>query len=108
MTMAGTVVNAMSIDVEDYFHVSVFDGIVPRTRWTAMESRVVRNTERLLDIFAEYRVRSTFFILGWVAEELPEPALRRLVAEAGPAYAVLLRLVRPLWTRAERRTFRYA
>ena len=47
----GAVVNAMSIDVEDYFHVSVFDGIVPRTRWAEMESRVVANTTRLLEIF---------------------------------------------------------
>jgi polysaccharide deacetylase family protein (PEP-CTERM system associated) len=62
------VVNAMSIDVEDYFHVSVFDGLVPRTRWDQMESRVYRNTMRLLEIFDEFKVRSTFFILGWVAE----------------------------------------
>jgi hemerythrin-like domain-containing protein len=54
-----------------------------------------------------YPVRLVPFLLGWVTEELPEPALRRLVAQAGPAYGVLLRLVRPLWTRAERRTFRY-
>lgn len=65
---AGHIVNAMSIDVEDYFHVSVFDGIVPRSTWSDMESRVCRNTERLLDIFDEFKVRSTFFVLGWVAE----------------------------------------
>jgi polysaccharide deacetylase family protein (PEP-CTERM system associated) len=62
------VVNAMSIDVEDYFQVSVFDGIVARSQWDTMESRVVRNTRRLLDIFDEFEVHSTFFILGWVAE----------------------------------------
>lgn len=76
-----TVVNGMSIDVEDYFHVSVFDGIVPRSQWERMESRVCRNTERLLDIFAEYKVRSTFFVLGWVAERHPE--LVRRIAGAG-------------------------
>jgi polysaccharide deacetylase family protein (PEP-CTERM system associated) len=62
------IVNAMSIDVEDYFQVSAFDGIVPRANWDRMESRVERNTARLLDIFAEFGVRSTFFVLGWVAE----------------------------------------
>jgi polysaccharide deacetylase family protein (PEP-CTERM system associated) len=66
------VVNAMSIDVEDYFHVSVFDGIVPRQQWERMESRVVANTTRLLDIFDEFHVRSTFFVLGWVAERHPQ------------------------------------
>ena len=49
----GPVVNAMTIDVEDYFHVSVFDGLVPRHRWEQMESRVCANTERLLNLFDE-------------------------------------------------------
>ena len=66
------IVNAMTIDVEDYFHVSVFDGIVPRSSWDAMESRVVANTERLLDLFDEFQVRSTFFVLAWVGERQPE------------------------------------
>ena len=75
------VLNAMSIDVEDYFHVSVFDGIVPRSTWAGMESRVSSNTQRLLDIFDEHRVRSTFFILGWVAERHPQ--LVRAIADRG-------------------------
>jgi polysaccharide deacetylase family protein (PEP-CTERM system associated) len=75
------VVNAMSIDVEDYFHVSVFDGIVPRSEWARMDSRVCRNTDKLLAIFAEYGVRSTFFVLGWVAERHPD--LVRRIADAG-------------------------
>jgi polysaccharide deacetylase family protein (PEP-CTERM system associated) len=69
---AEPIVNAMSIDVEDYFHVSVFDGIVPRSRWESMESRVCANTGRLLNIFDEYEVRATFFILGWVGERYPD------------------------------------
>jgi polysaccharide deacetylase family protein (PEP-CTERM system associated) len=79
--MPDVIVNGMSIDVEDYFHVSVFDGIVPRSQWASMESRVCRNTDRLLAIFAEYGVRSTFFVLGWVAERHPE--LVRRIADAG-------------------------
>ena len=75
------VLNVMSVDVEDYFHVSVFDGIVPRSMWAGMESRVSRNTEHLLDIFEDYRVRSTFFILGWVAERYPQ--LVRTIAQRG-------------------------
>ena len=75
------VINAMSIDVEDYFHVSVFDGIVPRSAWRDMESRVVANTSRLLDIFDEYGVRSTFFVLAWVGERYP--ALVRTIAQRG-------------------------
>jgi polysaccharide deacetylase family protein (PEP-CTERM system associated) len=76
-----SVVNAMSIDVEDYFHVSVFDGIVPRSEWERMDSRVCANTERLLDIFDEFETRSTFFVLGWVAERYPD--LVRQIASRG-------------------------
>jgi polysaccharide deacetylase family protein (PEP-CTERM system associated) len=65
------VVNAMTIDVEDYFHVSAFDGHVSRDRWDQLESRVCANTERLLELFDEHRVTATFFVLGWVAERFP-------------------------------------
>ncbi len=75
-----SVVNAMSVDVEDYFHVSAFE-IVPRSAWDSMESRVCANTERLLDIFDEFDVRGTFFVLGWVAERYP--ALVRAIADRG-------------------------
>jgi len=75
------VVNAMTIDVEDYFHVSAFEATVPRSRWTSLESRVVANTERLLDLFARAGVHATFFVLGWVADR--HPALVRRIAEAG-------------------------
>jgi polysaccharide deacetylase family protein (PEP-CTERM system associated) len=68
---AGSCLNAMTVDVEDYFHVSVFDGVVPRQRWDSFESRVAANTERLLAIFDESGIRATFFILGWVAERFP-------------------------------------
>jgi polysaccharide deacetylase family protein (PEP-CTERM system associated) len=65
------IVNAMTVDVEDYFHVSAFDGLVPRDRWETLESRVCANTDRLLDLFSERGVTATFFILGWVAERFP-------------------------------------
>jgi polysaccharide deacetylase family protein (PEP-CTERM system associated) len=71
MGRATQVVNAMTVDVEDYFHVSVFDGTLPRHQWTTLESRVGRNTDRLLEIFAASGVRATFFVLGWVAERFP-------------------------------------
>jgi polysaccharide deacetylase family protein (PEP-CTERM system associated) len=65
------VLNAMTVDVEDYFQVSAFEPVVPRTEWVSMESRVVRNTERILDLLAEADARGTFFVLGWVAERFP-------------------------------------
>lgn len=75
------VVNAMTIDVEDYFHVSVFDGLVPRDRWPHLESRVSDNTDRLLRLFEEAGVTATFFVLGCVAEGMP--ALVERIAAMG-------------------------
>ena len=75
-TQSTRVLNAMTIDVEDYFHVSVFDGLVPRSHWDALESRVCENTDRLLAIFDECGVTATFFVLGWVAERFPELVAR--------------------------------
>jgi polysaccharide deacetylase family protein (PEP-CTERM system associated) len=63
--------NAMSVDVEDYFMVSAFERFVPKDRWEACESRVVRNTEKVLSLLQERDVRATFFVLGWVGERYP-------------------------------------
>jgi polysaccharide deacetylase family protein (PEP-CTERM system associated) len=78
---ADGIVNAMSVDVEDYFQVSAFDRVVSRAGWDDFESRVVPNTERILELFASEGVRSTFFVLGWVAERFPR--LVRQIAAAG-------------------------
>lgn len=74
------VLNAMTVDVEDYFHVSAFDGVVPRSQWAALECRVERNTDRLLAIFAETGIHATFFVLGWVAERYPALVARIVAA----------------------------
>ena len=71
MSAARPIVNAMTIDVEDYFHVSAFEGVVVREQWHQFESRVCGNTERLLRIFQAHGVRATFFVLGRVAEQFP-------------------------------------
>ncbi len=68
---AGGVINAMTVDVEDYFQVSAFETVVSRDRWNDLPSRVVPNTERLLGILAEHEVHATFFVLGWVADRFP-------------------------------------
>jgi polysaccharide deacetylase family protein (PEP-CTERM system associated) len=70
-TVAGAPLNALTIDVEDYFHVSGFEDCVDRSQWDDYPSRVTDNTYRLLDILAKAGVHGTFFILGWVAERQP-------------------------------------
>jgi polysaccharide deacetylase family protein (PEP-CTERM system associated) len=77
----GLVPNALSVDVEDYFHVEAFaDRISPHT-WDQYPSRVVANTRRVLEMFARAGVRGTFFVLGWVAERFPQ--LVREILAAG-------------------------
>ena len=73
-------VNAMTIDVEDYFQVQAFADVISRDVWEAMPRRVERNTGRLLDILDEAGAKATFFTLGWVAERHPK-LVRRIVAE---------------------------
>jgi polysaccharide deacetylase family protein (PEP-CTERM system associated) len=72
---------AMSIDVEDWFQVENLSGVVTRTSWRTSESRVERNTERLLELIDDRGVRCTFFVLGWLAELFP--GLVRNIAAAG-------------------------
>lgn len=67
-----SIVNAFSVDVEDYFQVSLFESAVDRRQWDSMESRVETNTDRLLELFDTSRVKATFFLLGWIAERNPE------------------------------------
>jgi polysaccharide deacetylase family protein (PEP-CTERM system associated) len=78
--VAGAPVNALSVDVEDYFQVQAFAGTIARDTWTALPSRVERNTERVLALFESAGVRATFFTLGWVAERHPA-LVRRIVAQ---------------------------
>lgn len=79
MKVGARVVNAMTVDVEDYFHVSAFEGVLSRRDWPALESRVVANTELVLELLAERDVRATFFVLGMVAEQFPR-LVRTIVA----------------------------
>jgi polysaccharide deacetylase family protein (PEP-CTERM system associated) len=64
-------VNAFTVDVEDYFQVSGFERDIPRSAWDSFESRVIGNTRRLLDLLLSRDVRGTFFVLGWVAQRYP-------------------------------------
>ncbi len=68
--------NILSVDVEDYFQVEAFAGVIDRSSWDSYSCRVEANTHRLLDCFDEAGVHATFFTLGWVAERYP-----KLVAE---------------------------
>lgn len=75
------IVNGLSVDVEDWFHVGAFEDVIARGDWDAIASRVEDNVARILDMFAAAEVSATFFTLGWVAKR--HPALIRRIADAG-------------------------
>lgn len=65
------IANALTVDVEDYFQVNAFARVVKHHEWDRFKPRVVENTLKALDLFDEFPVKATFFILGWVAERAP-------------------------------------
>ena len=60
--------HALTIDVEEYFQIHAFSGVIPTGSWDSYPSAVAINTERILDLLDEQGVSATFFCLGWIAE----------------------------------------
>jgi polysaccharide deacetylase family protein (PEP-CTERM system associated) len=77
----GRLLNAFSVDVEDYFQVAALAPAIPVDSWHSRECRVEANTEVILKLCAEKNIRGTFFVLGWVAEKVPQ--LVKRIAAAG-------------------------
>ena len=71
--------NALTVDVEDYFQVSALAPHIARDSWDAQPCRIERNVQRLLAMFAQHDARATFFTLGWIAERYPQ-LVRDIVA----------------------------
>lgn len=73
--------NALSVDIEDWFQVGAFETVIARDDWDGLAQRVERNSDAVLALFDRANVKGTFFTLGWVAERYP--ALIRRIADAG-------------------------
>jgi polysaccharide deacetylase family protein (PEP-CTERM system associated) len=98
------VLNAFSVDVEDWFQVSDFEAQIRHEDWDKYESRVVANTRRILALLAEFDVKGTFFILTWNAERYPGlveeiAAQGHEVATHGYAHRLVYELGRDLYRR---------
>ena len=74
-------VNGLSVDVEDWFQVGAFEGVIARDSWDSLSDRIERNCDAILEMFDQAEVKATFFTLGWVAQR--HPALLRRIAAAG-------------------------
>ena len=75
------IVNAMSVDVEDWFQVGAFEKTIARDDWDTYALRVSDNVARILALFDRHQVTATFFTLGWIAERVPRTI--RAIVEAG-------------------------
>jgi len=75
--LATTIVNGLSVDVEDWFQVGAFEGVIDRDDWSGLADRVDTNVRSILDMFDEAHVKTTFFTLGWVAQR-HSPLLREI------------------------------
>ena len=76
-----SIINGLSVDVEDWFQVGAFEGTIRRADWDGLDCRVEANCERILALFDRLGVKATFFVLGWVAARYP--ATIRRIADAG-------------------------
>lgn len=79
--MAPGLINAFTVDVEDYFQVSAFEGAVPRENWSSVPSRIDAGLSTVLDLLERAGLRGTFFVLGWVARNRPD--LLRAIFDRG-------------------------
>ena len=77
----GSLTNALTIDVEDYFQVSAFAPHIKRSEWNTRECRIERNVTRILEMLSHDQTKATFFTLGWIAERYPQ--LIRQIADEG-------------------------
>lgn len=73
--------HALTVDVEEYFHVSLFAKHAPAASWDSFPRRAADSVRRLLALFAKKEARATFFVVGWVAER--EGVLLREIVSAG-------------------------
>jgi polysaccharide deacetylase family protein (PEP-CTERM system associated) len=73
--------NAFTVDVEEYFQVEAFSGVIEKDNWDAYPRRTREQTKRILDLLEAHQVRGTFFVLGWVAAR--DPALVKGIHDAG-------------------------
>ncbi len=76
-----TIINVMSVDVEDYFQVGAFEKTIARGDWEKWPCRVEANIERILALFSRHDVQATFFTLGWIAQRYP--AVMRAIVASG-------------------------
>lgn len=65
-------INSFTIDLEDWFCSHNLHPYIKFSEWDKYESRVAKSTLSILTLLKKYEVEATFFVLGWIAEKLPD------------------------------------
>ncbi len=81
MPTSSPITNALSFDIEDWFHMVEIDAVADTGEWANHSSLVERYTEWIVQTVTEAQTKATFFILGWIAEH--HPAMVRMIADNG-------------------------
>lgn len=79
--MRNDTVNALTVDLEDWYHVCDAEESADPSQWDAYESRVLKNTEKILSLFRTHEAKATFFVLGYIASK--EPDLIKTIKKEG-------------------------
>ena len=72
--------NAISVDLEDWYHICGIDNHIGLNEWSKYRSRLENSIDKILELFNKHNVRATFFVVGFVAENAP--ALIKKIADA--------------------------
>lgn len=64
--------NALTIDLEDWYHICGLTPPIKFEDWPNYETRIVENTKKILEILSTKNIKATFFILGYIAQHHPD------------------------------------
>ena len=62
----------LTFDIEEWFHILDNSSTKTHNEWVNFEVRIHENTERILTFLIENKLKATFFVLGWIAEQYPD------------------------------------
>lgn len=74
-------INGLTVDLEDWYHICGVEGYSDPRTWDTYENRIIRNTDKVLTLLRTYKVRATFFVLGYIA--FKEPGLIKTIRSEG-------------------------
>lgn len=76
-----TIINALTINVEDYFQAPAFQYSIKESDWGLLSPRIEYAVDKVLLLLSDHHVTATFFVYGWTINHFP--LMLRRIAEQG-------------------------